>query len=78
MYQIVEQTYNIRLLVFIPVSRRGKAAQPVSHAKDMPSNQEVTEYRADDTNPNQHVICVNSNKVPFSVDPTPDLFIDGL
>lgn len=79
--QLVRQanrtTYGIRFLVFITISRCRKAAQTVSHAKNMPTDQEVAEYRADDTYPDQHVVCINPNKVPFAIDPAPDLLDAG-
>lgn len=44
----------------------------------MVPDQKVADQGADNTNPYQHVICIDSNIVPLSVDPAPNLSHVGL
>lgn len=57
----------------VTILRRGQASQLVSRVEYMVPDQQVEEERARDANPDEHIVGVNSNVVPFTINPAPDL-----
>lgn len=61
------------LVIAIAASNRRETAELISGMEDVVSDHEVQDKRADDADPDEHVVRVDSDVVPFSVDPAPNL-----
>jgi hypothetical protein len=67
-----KRSYIIILGAGLAAVRR-EAPETVTGAEDVPADQKVEEERAKDADPDEHVVGVDANIIPFAVNPAPDL-----
>lgn len=74
-------TYSLRLRLLdrsrLPSLGSSQTLESIPSTENMPANHEVEEDRSSNTNPDEHIVSVDSNVFPVPVDPAPDLPVES-